>query len=309
MEETIEESLMNGFLSWRNNLVMGVPYFLSTVLTAILLVVAVICVAMITAAASAFSQNMDGSAAPILVLAALCTSSLAAGALLSALNAYLTAGAIGMSLEAALKGRTTLSDMTDYAGKRWFDIFKMNMLWAVLLIIPGIILLIPAVYAFYARAIPQGMALTFIATAAYVTYAAGVLFMYAIASTAMIVDGAGVIQGIKSAYGFSSKNKIRISLMLFAYMGTFSLASYAWAVLTSPLGLLQLLSAGVYGIAQVSMLLVFLLVSSFMVTPLYTIWLTRIYLAKGAKGPKTLHTPASRHQNREQPGTQREIYV
>jgi hypothetical protein len=309
MEETIEESLINGFLSWRNNLVMGVPYILSTVMTAILLAVSAICVAMITAAASAFSQNMDGSAAPVLVLAALCISSLAAGALLSALNAYLTAGAIGMSLETALKGRTTLSDMTDYAGKRWFDIFKMNMLWAVLLIIPGIILLIPAVYAFYARAIPQGMALTFIATAAYVTYAAGVFFMYAIASTAMIVDGAGVIQGIKSAYGFSSKNKIKLSLMLFAYMGTLSLASYAWAVLTSPLGLLQLLSPGVYGIAQVSMLLVFLLVASFVVTPLYTVWLTRIYLAKGAKGPKTLHSPAPRHLNREKPGTQREIYV
>jgi hypothetical protein len=309
MAETIEESLKNGFMSWRNNLTIGVPYILSTIITVILLILSAIGVTLIAAASSALTRDMDSSAASIAMLTALCISSLAAGALIAALNAYLSAGAIGMSLEAALKGRTTLSDMADYGGKRWFDLFKANMLWAALLVIPAIILVIPAVYAFYARAIPQGMALTFIATAAYATYAAGLFFIYTVTGIAIIADGVGVIPGIKSAYGFSSKNKIRILLTLSAYMGTLSLASYAWAVITSPLGLMQLLSPAVYTVAQGLVTLVFLLVASFMVTPLYTIWLMRIYLAKGTKGAKILHSPVSRRLNREQPGTQRDIYV
>jgi hypothetical protein len=229
--------------------------------------------------------------------------------LIAALNAYFSAGAIGMSLESALKGKTTLSDMAYYGGKRWFDIFKATILWIALLAVPGFILLVPPVYAFYLGAIPQGMALAFIATAVYLTYAAVFCFMYTLTQTAIIVDGAGVIQGMKSAYNFSSKNKIKVLLAVFANMGTMSLASYAWAVLTSPLGLLQFLSPAVYSIAQVLMMVVFLLVASFVVTPIYTIWLTRIYLGKGVIGAKTLHLPVSRPVNREKPVTRREIYV
>ena len=92
-------------------------------------------------------------------------------------------------------------------------------------------------------------------------------------------------------------------------MGTVSLARYAWAMITSPLGLLQFLSPGIYEIAQVLMMLVFLLVCSIMVTPLYTIWLTRIYLGKGTKGAKILSSPVSRPANREKPVTQRDVYV
>ena len=309
MGEAIEESLKNGFISWKNNLEIGVPYLLSIIITAILFIVSVLGVSLMAAAASALTRNMDSSLASIAVLAALCISSLAALALLAALNAYFSAGAIGMSLEAALKGRTTLSDMAYYGRNRWFVIFKANMLWVALLVIPGIILLILPVYAFYSGAIPQGMALTFIATAVYLTYAVSVCFMYTLASTAIIVEGVGVMPGIRSARGFYSKNKIKIMLVVFTYMGTLSAASFAWAVLTSPLGLLQLLSPAVYGIAQGLMILAFLLIASFMITPLYTIWLTRIYLGKGTKGAKTLHLPVSRHLNREQPGTQRDIYV
>lgn len=309
MTETIEESLKNGFISWRNNLEIGVPYLLSTIITAILTVVSVIVVALIAAASSALTRDMDSQMAPIVVLAALCASSLAALALISASNAYFSAGAIGMSLEAAMKGRTTLSDMAYYGRNRWFDIFKMNMLCIALLAIPGVILLLPPVYAFYTGAIPQGMALTFIATAVYLTYAVFVCFMYTVTGTAIIADGVGLLQGMKSAYGFSCKNRIKILFTLFTYMGTLSLASYAWAVLTSPLGLLQFLSPGVYNIAQGLLMLVFLLIASFMVTPLYTIWLMRIYRGKGTKGAKTLHSPVSRHQTREQHGTQRDIYV
>ena len=309
MAESIEESLKNGFMSWRNNLEICVPYLLSMIITVILLVVSVIGVTVVAAASSALTRDMDQQAAPVVVLVALCISSLAALALLAATNAYFSAGAIGMSMEAALKGRTTLSDMAYYGRNRWFDIFKANMLWIALLAIPGIILLLPPVYAFYSGAIPQGMALTFIATAVYVTYATVLCFIYTITGTAIIVEGAGMMQGMKSAYNFSSKNKIKILFTLFTYMGTVSLARYAWAMITSPLGLLQFLSPGIYEIAQVLMILVFLLVCSIMVTPLYTIWLTRIYLGKGTKGVKIVSSPVSRPANKEKPGTQRDVYV
>jgi len=266
-------------------------------------------VTLITAATSALTQNMDSSLSSFSVLAALCLSGLVAFALTAAFNAYFSAGAIGMSLEAAIKGRTTLSDMAYYGRKSWFDIFKVNMLWAALLVLPGIILLVPPVYAFYSGAVPQGIALTVIGTAIYLTYAVVLCLMYTITGTAVVVDGKGVVQGINSAKVFSSKNKTKILLVVFAYMGTLSGASFAWSVLTSPLGLLQLLSPAVYGIAQGLMVLLFLLIASFMITPLYTIWLTRTYIGKGVKGARTIHSPASRHLNREQPAKQREIYV
>jgi hypothetical protein len=309
MAETIEESLKNGFISWRNNLEIGVPYFLSMVVNVILLIVSLLGVTLTAAAASALTLNMDSTVASLSVLAALCASSLAALALIAGFNAYFSAGAIGMSIEAALKGRTTLSDMAHYGKKRWFDIFKMNMLWTALLVLPGIVLLLPPAYAFYSGAIPQGVALAFIGTAVYLTYAVLSCLMYTITGTVIVVDGSGVMQGARSAYRFSSSNKIKIMLTVFAYVGTMSAAGFAWSVLTSPLGILQFLSPAVYGIAQGLMILVFILIASFMITPLYTIWLTRAYLGRGTKGAKAVHSPASRQETRDRHVTQRDIYV
>jgi hypothetical protein len=309
MAETIEESITNGFISWRNNLETGIPYFLSTVITAVLLIVSILGVAVVAAATAALTRDMESSLASALIVTAVCISSLAALALTAALNAYLSAGAIGMSLEASLKGRTTLSDMADYGRRRWFDVFKANILWAGLLVIPGIVLLLPPVYAFYMKAIPQGIAITIIAAAVYLTYAVIFCFMYNITLTAMILDGTGVMQGMRSAYAFFSKNKVKILFIFFAFNAAMYAASLAWAVVTSPLGLLQLLSPGIYQIAQGLLTIIFLIVASSMISSLYTIWLTRIYLGKGAKGAKTLHKPVSRQANREQPSTRREIYV
>jgi hypothetical protein len=299
MAESIEETLKNGFMSWRNNLEIGVPYLLSMIITAALAIVMVFGVTFITVAASTLTRDMNSQAAPFVVLAALLASLLAGLAIIAALNAYFSAGAIGMSLEAAVKSRTTLADMASYGRKGWLDIFKMNILWIALLAIPGAILFVPPVYAFYAGAIPQGTALTFIATTVYLTYAAVLCFLYTVTGTAIIVDGAGVMQGIRSAYNFSSRNKTKVLLLFFTYTGTLTAASLAWGVLTSPLGLLQFLSPAVYGISEGLMMLVFLLIAAFMITPLYTIWLTRTYLGRGAKGAKTMHSPVPRRPTRD----------
>lgn len=308
MTESIEETIKQGYYSWRRNPEIGVPYILAAIITVVLSIVCLIAVIFVSSLAAEFSGNLDPVSSTVITAAALVLSSGLSLAVIAAVNAYFIAGAVGMSLESALGGKTSLSDMAYYGRKKIFDVSNSIFLWILLLLVPGIILLVPPVAAFYAGGLNPGIVLSLLSAAAYLTYAAVFVFLYTLTATVIVADDAGAIEGLRKAYAYAKKNKAKLLLTLSAYMGVIYGLSLTFSVITSPVGLLRFYSENAYSTAEGFLVLVFILIASFIATPLYTLWLTRIYV-KGSKDAKTGRVHAPRHQTRERHGTQRDIYV
>jgi len=74
VNETAEASLKEGFRSWRSNKKIGIPYLLSTVITAIALLVSIIASALAGSMASAMSEGVNSSMSTPAAMAVLCIS-------------------------------------------------------------------------------------------------------------------------------------------------------------------------------------------------------------------------------------------
>ncbi len=308
MTESIEESIKKGYCSWRKNPEIGVPYLLAAVITAALSIVCMIAVVFVSSVAAGFSGNLDSTSSTIITFAAPVLSCGFSLIIIVAVNAYFLAGAIGMSLESALRGKTSLSDMAYYGQKKIFDVSKSIFLWMLLLLVPGLILLVPPVAAFYSGAFNPGISLTLLSAVLYLTYAAVFVFLYTLTAIAIVADDVGAIDGLKNSYAYAKKNKAKILLTLSTYMGFMYGLSLAYSALTSPVGLLRFYSQNAYSAAEVLLMLAFMLIASFIATPLYTLWLTRIYVEE-PKDARTERERILRPQTRERRGTQRDIYV
>ena len=308
MTEAIEETIRKGYHSWRKNPEIGVPYLLAMIITVALSVICLIAVVFVVSVATEFSRNLDPVSSTVATASTLILSGGLSLAIMVAVNAYFSAGAIGMSLEGALRDKTSLSDMAYYGRKKLYAVSKSIFLWIMLLLAPGLILLVPPVFAFYAGAFNVGVVLALLFSLIYLTYAAVVVFLYTLTATAIVADDVGTIKGLMNAYAYAKRNKAKILLIFSAYMGTLYGLSLAFSLITSPLGLLRFYSSNAYAAAEGLLLLAYVFIASFVVAPLYTLWLTRIYVTE-PKDAKTGRRQALRPQTREQHAKQREIYV
>lgn len=270
-------------------------------------IICLIAVVFVVSLAAEFSSNLDPASSIVITAAALVLSGGLSLIVLVAVNAYFSAGAIGMSLEAALRDEMSLSDMAYYGRKKLYAVSKSIFLWMLLLLVPGLVMLLPVVYAFYAGAFNAGIFLALLFALIYLTYAAVVVFLYTMTATAIVADDVGAIKGVMNAWLYAKKNKAKILLVLSAYMGAVYGLSLAFSLITSPLGLLRFYSENAYSAAEGLLLLAYVLIDSFVVAPLYTLWLMRMYVKP--KDTRTIRRQAPRQQTREQHAKQRDIYV
>jgi len=157
MNEDLGDILKNGFQTWKNNLITCVPFLLSAILIILLVLGLLIFVIFLMAGSlSSLGYTLTSSLSnlPILSFFLLILLVIIFVVVISLIDAFFEAGAIGMAKEATQKGKTSLDDMMQYGKKKVVSLFLANLLVGIIILVGVIILLgcfigIPYLFGFF----------------------------------------------------------------------------------------------------------------------------------------------------------------
>lgn len=228
--EEIGEMIGKGFGVWRSNLNLCIPFLLSIIASMLILVPFLAAFSMtflpMQSMNATLLQNeqemqklldqMQGSLAglemdKILQIAALF---FALVVLLSLVNAFFTAGAIGMAGQALEKGKSDTSAMWA-AGKRYFfNMFLATMLVG-LLTLAGLIFLLPVLAqgSQLSQADPQTIGMLAVSLLLLIIYALALSVILVAVPYALVLDGLGPIKAILQAIKFFRYNKFDVVVL------------------------------------------------------------------------------------------------
>lgn len=228
--EEIGEMIGKGFGVWRSNLNLCIPFLLSIFVSMLIFVPFLMAFFMTFLPVESMNvsslQNVEemqelqaqmqeylGSLEmdKILQLAALF---FALVVLLSLVNAFFTAGAIGMARQALEKGKSDTGTMWS-AGKRYFfNMFLATMLMG-LLTLAGLIFLLPALAQGpqSLQADLQMMGLMAVGLLLFILYALALSMILVAVPYALVVEGLGPVQAILAAIKFFRYNKFDVVIL------------------------------------------------------------------------------------------------
>lgn len=280
MNEDIGKLIGEGFATWRNNLNLCIPFVFSFVFSILTII------PLIIAAASALGSlemieslsseeiltRMEGAwpgiiAAFILVL------------LLSILiGSFFEAGAIGMARQALETGRSQTGTMWSSGRKYFLRMLVMSILTG-LITFAGLVLLLPGILSMpqplTARGItpePQAIGLMALGFILLIIYVLIVSIILATAPYALVIDGLGAVDSIKAAVRFFSYNKFDVFVL--------------WIIVIAISFGMQMIGSSVsmgHDAAALPLSVVTGLVSLLVLSPLSTVWWTRLYMSGTGK--------------------------
>ncbi|MDY6865660.1 MAG: hypothetical protein SVY15_06795 [Halobacteriota archaeon] len=279
MVEDLGETLVNGFETWRGNIVIALPYVFSTALSSIVSI-AIIGGAFFTTVPSLTPFLVDTPEMPfnqlmvalpqILENSVLIIAAVIVAIILNMLiGAFFSAGAIGMAKEATEKGKTDLPDMMSYARKKFVSLFFANLLITlitfigVLFLIPGLMRLIPSISSSSVSptqavlsALPF-LTLGFLAAGIYIFI---ISIIFAPSRYAIVISDLKAIDGLKEGFNFFMGNKVSVFLL-------FLIVGIAMMLPTLILGSIPYVG----GVLSMIMMVV-------LIQPLVVLWWSRLYL-------------------------------
>ena len=282
MYEDIGRLIGEGFSTWRNNLNLCIPFLLSIIFSAlavipmIAVVVAILGITNIESSSyeQLLSEIMDSL--PSLILAFLATV-----LLLTVVSAFFEAGAIGMARQATEEGKTQVGSMWAAGKKNLQSMFVLSVvvdlisIAGVVFLVPGILMLpqpinIQNIQNFSPD--PQTIGMLVLGILVLIIYAFILSIVLAIAPYALVVESVGPVDAIKASIRFFSYNKFDVFIL--------------WIVIVSiSIGLEMIgssVSTGGNTAAQPLSLLTGL-VNLLILTPLSTVWWTRLYMSRTGK--------------------------
>ncbi|MBE0516791.1 MAG: hypothetical protein IBX41_05300 [Methanophagales archaeon] len=282
MVEELGSILHNGFDTWKKNLTICLPFVFSFILTSIVAVIIIGGAILVTVGPllpslvpyltdsgeippevmqqllPQFLQHIDVIIAAVIITIIL----------VLLINAFFTAGAIGMAKAATEKGRTSLSEMIDY-GRRKFSsllfatlIVGLIALAGVIFLVPGVISLLPAI-----TETPPGVpnmaafAPLFLGFVVLLFYMLIVSIILALPPYAVVIDDLGAIEGVKRGFKYFMAHKLEVFLL--------------WLILL----LIAIVAGIISGTIPYIGYWVNLLVSVIVVQPLSALWWSRLYLS------------------------------
>jgi hypothetical protein len=283
MGEELGAILSNGFETWKKNLEICLPFVFSFILTslvalliiggALLIIVGPLLPSLIPALTNAgeippeviqqllpqFLQNLG-----ILVAAIIIT-----GILVLLINAFFSAGAIGMANEATETGRTSLADMTDYGRRKFISLLVATVIVGliafagVVFLIPSVVYLLPAITSQTPPDVTNmaAFALLFLGFVIMLFYMLIVSIIFALPPYAVVIDDLGAVEGVKKGFTFFMAHKLDVFLLWILVLVIAILASIIVGAIPY-LG--QWLSMAV---------------SVLIIQPLSVIWWSRLYLS------------------------------
>lgn len=283
MYEDIGTLIGRGFETWKRNLNLAVPFVL--MIAAIMLLAAVMAVIvlypLITTSPEIFTapEGIEDPEELVGLLSGMTNIGLLAAVLLLGIlmiwlaTSYFTAGAIGMAKEATLAGRTSLKEMMASGRRHFLSLFLAEALTTII-VVAGLVLLSLPFAADLAAGMETGepkFGPLVIWIALLLAY--GLLLSIALAMIpyALVVEGLGPVDAIKTGIRFFISNKMDVFLI--------------WLVVLAVSMAIQFLGVPFSGSETASALFsaVSGIVSVLVISPLSTVWWTRLYMTRAEK--------------------------
>jgi len=282
MVEELGSILSNGFNTWKKNLTLCLPFVFSLILTgivacviiggAILVVLGPLLPSLMPLIESdeippefmhqllpQLLQDLD-----IIIAAVIITI-----ILVLLINAFFTAGAIGMAKEATEKGRTSLSDMTGYGRRKSISLLFANLIVG-LITLAGVVFLIPGlIHALPALRSRTPLDATNLAAFALLGLGFLVMLVYmlivniilALSPYAVVIDDLGAVKGVKRGYKNFMIHKLDVFLL--------------WLILIVIAVVANIILGNIPYLGPWASLVVSIIV----IQPLSVIWWSRLYLS------------------------------
>ena len=295
MNEDLGDILKNGFQTWKNNLITCVPFLLSAILIILLVLGLLIFVIFLMAGSlSSLGYTLTSSLSnlPILSFFLLILLVIIFVVVISLIDAFFEAGAIGMAKEATQKGKTSLDDMMQYGKKKVVSLFLANLLVGIIILVGVIILLgcfigIPYLFGFFSGYGGMNLwLLLFIILGICLTllYLLITAIIFSPVKYALVVSDLGAIAGVEEGYNFFKKHKLDVFLMWLIVLAVGLGLSAVSFILRLPLSFIPLLGV----ILSVIISILTALTSVLVIAPLTAIWWTRLYLNRIEKSSQVV---------------------
>jgi len=303
----LEDILRNGFLTWRKNLNIAVPFLLSSIINLLLIVIFItIIYFFLNPFQSSFATASYGRYSPLssinwllLLLDILLVISFLI--IMSIISSFFYAGAIGMSKKAIETGKTSLEDMMEFGKRKFFSLFLAQLVISIgitflLLLLVGIPILITLKVQLIGRSL-MGFGGNLFSVLAII-----VSIIFAALPFAIVISDLGAVNGLKRGYGFFMDNKLPVILLwvfiryvtefinygiLFIAVIVFSLGilfipipSNISNILSPTLQHILMPLSIIFLITIAIVILVSWIVSIFVLSPLTTVWWSRLYINK-----------------------------
>ena len=259
MAETIVSIIIEGFGTWKKNLNICLPFVFSSVLTFVAAIIVIGSATLLTddplfVGIPYFTQTAEipPDIIPQLQLQFL----LSMGAIIIAvllgliINAFFTAGAIGMAKEAIERGKTNLSDMADYGRQKFISLLFANIIVG-LIILAGVAFLIPGMLSIIPETISKLIMLVYMVL---------VSIMFVLVPFAVVIGNFGAIEGVKKGFKLYRAHKLDVFLLGLIVL------------------LIGLVMGLVTGFIPVIGQLINIAVSVFIILPLTVLWWTKFYM-------------------------------
>jgi len=282
--EEMGEMIGKGFGVWRSNLNLCIPFLLSAFVTTLLALPFLAAFFMTLLPLDRMDvamlqdeedmqellvQMQDSLAGleteKMLMLAALF---LALVVLLSLINAFFAAGAIGMARQAMDEGKANTRAMWSYGRGYFWNLFLATLLIG-LINLAGLIFLLPALIAapMPLHADPQSMGALVAGSLLLILYVLALSVILTAAPYALVLEGMGPVQAVLAAMKFFRYNKFDVVILWLVVAAlSLSLEMISGAVSTGETAAGQALSLAT-GMA-----------SLLVVAPLSNLWWTRLYM-------------------------------
>jgi hypothetical protein len=291
MYEDIGTLIGKGFETWKRNLNLAVPFVLMIVAIMLLAVVMTFLAfyPLITASPDALSIAGDVQDPEQLMdlLSSVTNVGLMATVVLLGILAmflagsFFTAGAIGMAKEATDRGRATLKEMVASGRRHFLSLFLAEVLMMVVVFAGSALISLPFLSdlgAILESSNPEfGPLILWIIL--LIAYGLLISVLLAMIPYALVVEGLGPIGAIKAGIGFFLKNKMDVFLI--------------WLVVMAVSVAIQFLGVPFSGSEAASAIfsMVTGVVSVLVISPLTTVWWTRLYMTRAGKISEALVVP------------------
>ncbi len=293
MAEGVENVLRDGYITWRKNHNIALPFLFNLIASFLLLIIFTVLLFLLLGIPlilnfSELASNLSDSARfmnPASLLVSFLLIILLGVVLFFIyllINSYFTAGAIGMAKTALETGKTSLDDMFSYGRKKFLSLFFANILLLIFIIVVGFVLVIIQ---------------AFIKVPFIEIFVAIVSIVFALFPFAIVISDLGAIGGLKRSYNLFMKNKLLVFLVFvflkyvveFISMGIFllSMVILSAGLLSVPITMspsvmdLAFMYSGMMILFLVwlfALIFISIIIGVFAISPLTTVWWSRFYM-------------------------------
>ncbi|WP_340818440.1 hypothetical protein [Methanolobus sp. WCC4] len=290
MVEDIGAVISKGFGTWKRNLNICVPFILELVTVILFFILGILIFTLIFIMPLVSQQNIDPESLSPDEMLSLFSSvfsesmflMIVVGLVLLLLymvfSSFFTAGAIGMAKKALETGHTDLHDMFRAGSENFLNLFLTNVLIS-LLTIAGLVFLVPGIISIGDVSLflsnPEseaaGATLLVLGMLAWVFYIIALSIVLFFVNYALVVDNLDPISAIETGLAFFRHNILSAIFMWLFIIGVTVFISVIGEVASYVDVIAQL-----WSFAE-------LILSTIVIQPLITVWLTRFYLDRTEK--------------------------